>query len=191
MISPTGLLVVISGPGGVGKGTVCAELLKDGEMALSVSVTTRRPRPEEKEGEHYYFRSREEFNRLRAEGRLLESAEVAGNLYGTPRAEAEKLLAAGKTVVLEIDVQGGRQIKDILPCLTIFLMPPSPAELERRFRYRGADSEQVMAARMALAAQEMEAAVDYDFVVVNDELDRAVEEVRQIIRAAREKEDGI
>ncbi|MDR1321257.1 MAG: guanylate kinase [Gracilibacteraceae bacterium] len=187
----TGLLVVISGPGGVGKGTVCQELLKDGDLAVSVSVTTRAPRPDEKEGRHYYFRTRAEFERLRAEGRLLESAEVSGNLYGTPRAEVEKLLAAGKTVILEIDVQGGRQVKSVLPCLTIFLMPPSREELEARFCRRGADSAQVMAARMALAVEEIAAAADYDFVVVNDELARTVTEVRQIIKTAREKGDGI
>jgi guanylate kinase len=189
--SAKGLLLVISGPGGVGKGTVCKELLREGDpdLVLSVSVTTRRPRPDEKEGEHYFFRSREEFVRMRDAGLLLEAAEIDGNLYGTPREKVETLLAAGKTIVLEIDVRGGRQVKALLPGLSVFLMPPSMEELEARFRKRGTDSESVLARRMKLAAKEMEAAAEYDFVVVNDELARAVAEIRHIIQIARKNKE--
>jgi guanylate kinase len=177
-----GRVVVISGPSGSGKTSVCHELVRDPRFTPSISATTRAPRGGEVEGVHYYFLSEEEFRRRIADGRFLEWAEVYGRLYGTPREPVEKLVAEGKIVVLNIDVQGAARLRENqVDAITIFLKPPSPEELERRLRGRRTDRDDAIAKRLALAAFEMAEAGRYDKIVVNDDLPRAAAEVRDFI----------
>jgi guanylate kinase len=180
---------VIAGPSGVGKGSVVEGLLsRDPEgLALSVSVTTRPPRPNEREGVGYRFVSDETFDRMIADGALLEWAEVVGHRYGTPKDGVERALAAGRDVILEIDVQGARQVRErTRGSLFVFLAPPSLEELERRLRGRGTESEARIALRLATADQELAQRPWFDHVVVNDGLQRAIDEVAAIIQASRE-----
>ena len=183
-----GIIVVISGPSGVGKGTICRELVKRiKDACLSVSVTTRPRTPKEVDGKDYWFVSKEEFQRRIEKGMLLEHAEVFGNFYGTPKDKVDAGVAAGKVVILEIDVQGGLQIKKLYPeTLMIFILAPTPKELEGRLQGRGRDDEEAAKRRLSQAANEIAAAKkDYKYLVVNDKLEVAVNEIIGIIEAAR------
>jgi guanylate kinase len=183
-----GRLIVIAGPSGVGKGSIVARLLAhdpDG-LALSVSATTRAPRAGEVDGVHYRFVSDPAFDRMIADGELLEWAEVVGHRSGTPRRPVEERLAGGRDVVLEIDVQGARQVRDLVPdAVLIFVAPPTLEELERRLRERGTESEERIALRLSTAAAELQERDRFDHVVVNDDLEAASSQVAAIIEASR------
>lgn len=183
-----GLLIVLSGPSGVGKGTIYSKLLNVmPDLKVSVSATTRNPRTGEKDGIHYYFMSKEEFAEKRGRGEFLEWAETVGNYYGTPKTPVINTLEQGKDVLLEIDVKGARQIKTAYPdCVTIFVLPPSEAELEKRLRGRGTESDEQIAARLALAKNEIAISGEFDHRVINDNLDKAVNEVKDIILKIKE-----
>lgn len=183
-----GIPFVVSAPSGTGKTTVCHRLVSDDHgLDLSVSHTTRSPRPGERDGIDYHFVTRERFERLVDEGAFLEHAEYRGNLYGTSLAAVSSPLAEGRDLLLEIEVQGARQIRTRLPeARLVFLLPPSKAELERRLRARGTESEEVIARRLAVAAEELPEVLRYDYAVVNDELDAAVGRVLEIVRGERE-----
>ena len=173
---------------GVGKGTIVQRLLHrdPARLALSVSVTTRSPRPGEIDGVHYRFVTDEEFDRMVEGGELLEWAEIVGHRSGTPRPEVEDLLGRGTDVILEIDVQGARQIRDRVPgALLVFLAPPTLEELERRLRGRGTESESSIRRRMDLAAREVAESSWFPASVTNDDVDRAADEVAAIIEASR------
>lgn len=184
-----GKLYVYSGASGVGKGTIMKELLKaDDSICLSVSATTREPRPEEKNGVHYYFLSREEFDSIVAEGGFMEHATYCNNSYGTLKSEVEEKLAAGKNVFLEIDVQGALNIiKDYPDCVSIFIMPPSFETLEKRLRARNTETETQIRNRLETALREIKLSEVYDYCVVNDDLDKAVEDVLAIVKKESEK----
>jgi guanylate kinase len=178
-------LTVLSGPSGVGKGTVVAAIRTAyPHIWVSVSCTTRRPRPGERDGVEYRFVSREQFAGLVAAGELLEHAEFAGNLYGTPKAPVLERLAAGSPTLLEIELQGARQVKASMPDANlVFLTPPSWAELERRLAGRGTESADVIAARLARAAVELAAETEFDEVIVNDDVGRAAAQLVGLIEA--------
>lgn len=178
-----GQLIVITGPSGVGKGTLVRSLLdRHRDLYLSVSATTRAPRAGETDGEDYYFTTREHFQAAIAAGELLEWAEFAGNLYGTPRRPVEERIAQGDRVLLEIELEGARQIQQTFPsALRLFLLPPSLDELERRLRKRDRDSPDAIARRLQRARQEIEAAGEFDRAIVNDDLDLALAEVEEML----------
>ena len=174
---------VLSGPSGVGKGTLVA-LLRERypQLWLSVSATTRAPRPGEQEGVHYFFHSQESFQQLVDQSGLLEWASFAGNCYGTPRQPVEERLAAGVPVLLEIELEGARQVRQSSPnAFQIFLRPPSFEELERRIRGRGTDSEEAIQKRLARAKDELNAEAEFDATVINDDLERALEQLIGLI----------
>ncbi len=186
-----GLLIVISGPSGVGKGTVIKRFIDDPELklAFSVSMTTREKRAGEVEGVNYYYVTREEFEKTIAEGGLLEWTEFVGNYYGTPLAAVEKLRSEGKNVLLEIEVDGCQQVKKKVPdALTIFIVPPSLKELENRIRGRKTEAEEIVQQRLAKAEKELEKTNQYRYVVCNDDVDLAADIIRVIIRHHMEKE---
>ena len=180
-----GMLIVLSGPSGSGKGTIIKKLLQArDDTVLSVSVTTRQPRPGEQEGVHYFFRDRATFESMIAEDALLEWAEYNGNYYGTPEDSIRQWLAQGKNVLLEIEVQGAEQVMNHRSDLvSIFITIPSMEELERRLRERGTETEEKIRGRMAVAARELSRAFRYDYVVLNDEVDLAVRRINTIIDA--------
>lgn len=182
-----GMLIVLSGPSGSGKGTLVKKLLSQREdTVLSVSVTTRRPRPGEEEGVQYYFRTREQVEAMIAEGSLLEYAEYNGNYYGTPEPPIRQWLEKGKNVLLEIEVQGAEKVMDHRSDLvSLFITVPSMKELERRLRGRGTETEDSIRGRMQVARQELSRAFRYDYVVLNDEVDRAVQRIQTIIEAEK------
>lgn len=184
-----GLLLVVSAPSGGGKGTILKELFaQDDNLRLSVSATTRAPRPGEEHGKQYYFISREEFESLISQNKMLEHAEYVGNYYGTPRDPVEEWLAAGNDVVLEIEVQGGAQVKKLMPeCVSIFILPPSMKVLEDRLRGRGTEAEETVQKRLSTARREIPQAKEYDYIVFNDRLEDAVNDIQSILRAEKLK----
>jgi guanylate kinase len=175
----SGKLIVLTGPSGVGKGTLMRSLLqRHPELYYSVSATTRAPRPGEVDGKNYYFISRSKFEQLVAQGEFLESAEFAGNYYGTPREAVLNQVQSGKLVVLEIELEGARQIRTSFPqALSIFILPPSFEELERRIRGRGQDSEEAIARRLQRAKEEIQAADEFDIQIVNDDFETALSSI--------------
>ena len=181
------IVVVVSAPSGAGKTTVLVRALRElNGIRFSVSHTTRAPRGAERDGVEYHFVDGAEFGRLRESGRLLEWAEVHGNLYGTGLAEIEKASAAGVDILLDVDVQGAEQVRRRIPeAVTVFILPPSYEVLEQRLRSRGQDDEATMRRRLAAAGQEIDRFERYDYAIVNDYLDGAVEELKSIVRAAR------
>lgn len=181
-----GLLVVISGPAGTGKGTVVSELVKNDNIVVSVSATTRSPRGNEQDGVHYHFLTKEQFEQMIDNDELLEYAQYCGNFYGSPKKAAEEQMKMGKDVILEIEVQGCEKIKKKNPdCVSIFIMPPSIEELERRLRKRGTETEDVILKRMERAKEEIALAKNYDYIVVNGPLDECVSDVMSVINAEK------
>lgn len=174
-----GKLIVLTGPSGVGKGTLMQVLLqRHPELYLSISATTRSPRPGEIHGQHYYFISRADFEKMIADGALLEWAEFAGNYYGTPRLPVEQKIAEGKTILLEIELEGANQISASLPdALRIFILPPSFSILEQRLRDRAQDSEAAIVRRLQRAQIEIDAAKEFDLQIVNDNLETALQQL--------------
>ena len=187
--SDRGLLLVISGPSGAGKGTVIADLLKKTDDTFySVSMTTRRPRPGEVDGKNYYLVSRESFEHEIETGGLLEYACYNDNYYGTPVRAVREQLEAGKNVILEIEVKGAAIVKERMPeALTIFVMPPTPEILAERLRGRQTETDEEIQNRLRIAAEEMKLAAIYDRLVVNDEVSRASDDILSIIRAERQR----
>ena len=179
-----GKTFIVSGPSGVGKGTVLKELFKKRDLYYSVSATTREPREGEVDGVHYHFMDAEEFRTMIAEDALLEHAEYAGNYYGTPKRYVDRAMDEGRDVVLEIELQGARQVWSKRPeTVRIFIGPPSWAELERRLISRGTDSPEKIAQRLQRARIEMERAGEYDYLVINETVEEAAAELDAIMRA--------
>ena len=186
-MSENGLLVILSGPSGTGKGTVLKKVLSSRKNTmLSVSATTRKPRAGEKDGADYYFMTREKFSRIKEDGGMLESAEYCGNFYGTPLAPIKDWTSKGIDVVLEIDVQGGFQVKNkVKDSVGIFILPPSMQALGHRLRKRGTEEESAVQSRLSAARLEIAKAVSYDYVVVNDEIEKASDMVCRIMDAEK------
>lgn len=191
--SRRGLLIIMSSPSGAGKSTLSRRLLaQDDKVRFSISATTRKPRPGETDGEHYLFIDRAAFEAMAEAGEMLEHAEVFGNLYGTPRAPVEAAIAGGQDVLFDVDWQGGQQIRNSSlrdAVVTIFILPPSIAELEARLRARAQDSAEVVAGRMAKSRDEISHWAEYDYVLVNRDLDTCEAELRAIIAAERLRRD--
>jgi guanylate kinase len=188
MMARRGLLLILSSPSGAGKSTLTRRLMAwDPSIRFSVSATTRTRRPAEVDGRDYHFRQRAEFEAMVAAGGMLEHAEVFGNLYGSPRAPVEAAMARGEDTVFDIDWQGGQQIRHSMrdDVVSVFVLPPSLAELERRLRGRGQDSEAVIADRMAKSRDEISHWAEYDYVLVNRDLDETTEQLITILRAER------
>ena len=191
-IERRGLMVVISSPSGAGKSTISRNLLEtDRNLSLSVSVTTRARRGSEIDGIHYHFKSQRDFELMRDGEALLEWAAVHGNYYGTPRQEVEKAMADGRDMLFDIDWQGAQQLQEKMrgDVVSIFILPPSIAELRARLHRRAEDSEEVIATRLANAKAEIEHWHEYDYVVVNDDLERAFGSVKAIVEAERLRRD--
>jgi guanylate kinase len=196
-IARRGLMLVLSSPSGAGKSTIARALLaRDAQLSMSVSVTTRPPRPGEVDGRDYTFIDQETFLAMRAGGELLEHATVFGNSYGSPRGPVERVLADGRDVLFDVDWQGTQQLRQNARAdlVSVFILPPSRDELERRLRARAQDPEEVVARRMAKAADEMSHWAEYDYIVVNRDIERAVAAVVAILdaeRLRRERQVGL
>ncbi len=189
-----GVLLIVSGPAGSGKGTVVRFLREDPSFAFSVSATTRAPRAEDAEGVTYFFKSKEEFASMVERGELLEHASYVGNDYGTPRAPVEKALEEGKTVILEIETEGARQVKAAMPeAVSVMLLPPDAPTLAARLRGRGTEDEPTVRKRLKKALSEVEAARGYDYVVVNEDgrARETADEVRAIVLAEKARAAGM
>lgn len=186
-----GILIVVSGFSGAGKGTLVKKLIEEYEgYALSISATTRQPRPGEEDGREYFFMEKEQFERKIAENGLIEYACYCENYYGTPREYVERQLADGKDVILEIEIQGALKIKkQYEDALLLFVMPPSAAELRRRLEGRGTETKEVIDKRMRRATEEAEGIEEYDYVVINDDLETCVRQLHGIITAAHNTPD--
>ncbi len=187
-----GLLLILSSPSGAGKSTLSRMLMDwDPTMRFSVSATTRPPRPGEEDGREYFFRSRQDFEAMVQSGEMLEHAEVFGNLYGSPRAPVLVAMEAGTDTVFDIDWQGGQQIKQAMrgDVVSIFILPPSIAELDRRLRDRAQDSDEVIAGRMAKSRDEISHWAEYDYVLVNDDLAQTFARLQTILSAERLRRD--
>lgn len=184
MTENRGRLIVFSAPSGCGKGTMLKYILKDGRFYCSISATTRKPRNSERDGVSYYFLEKEDFLQRVEKGEFLEYAEYCGNFYGTLLSEVETRLEKGVNVILEIEVQGAMKIRELRPdALFVFVAPPSLGELERRLRKRGTETDDVIAQRIAKASEEIALAKNYDYIIVNAELSKAVEDFFTIVRA--------
>ena len=186
-----GILIVVSGFSGVGKGTLMKQLVHSYDnYALSVSMTTRQPRPGESDGKEYFFVSREVFEKTIAENGLIEYANYCGNYYGTPKEYVEKQLEKGKDVMLEIESQGALKVREQFPtALLLFVMPPSAQELKKRLEGRGTETKEVIDKRLKRATEEAEGIENYDFIVINDKLEECVKEMHGLILAAHETPD--
>ena len=186
-----GLLILISGPSGTGKGTVCDLLRqKHPESSYSISATTRQPRPGEQDGVNYYFYTKEKFREMIDQGQLLEWAEVYGNFYGTPKQKVLDRLEAGEDILLEIDTQGALNVMKVMPeGLFIFLLPPSLEELAARLKGRGTETEESLHRRLGAAVDEIKLATKYRYVVVNDKVEDAEETIANIIEAEHHRSD--
>ena len=180
-------LIVVSGPSGAGKSTILARVLAEMEqLRFSVSHTTRAPREGETEGVQYHFVDRAAFEEMRRRGAFLESAEVHGQLYGTSRAEYERAEREGTDLLLDLDVQGAHHVRDAFAdAVTVFILPPSYVDLERRLRGRGAENEGNFRRRLQAAGEELTLYRNYEYAIINDDLDRSVESLKSVIRAAR------
>ncbi|MGB3313567.1 MAG: guanylate kinase [Albidovulum sp.] len=187
-----GLLIILSSPSGAGKSTLAKRLMEwDPTLKFSVSATTRAPRPGEKDGREYFFRSREDFAAMVEAGEMLEHAEVFGNFYGSPKGPVAAAMIEGRDTLFDIDWQGGQQVKQAMgdDVVSIFVLPPSISELERRLRSRGQDSDEVIAGRMAKSEAEISHWAEYDYVLINEDLDRAEAELKTILMAERMRRD--
>ena len=192
MLNKRGILIVVSGFSGAGKGTVMKRLMekyKDA-YALSVSMTTRGPRTGEVDGEHYFFVSREQFEKTISEDGLIEHAQYCGNYYGTPKAYVEKQLAEGKNVILEIEIQGALLVQEKFPeTLLLFVTPPSAKELKRRLVGRGTETMEQIDARLKRAIDEAPIMDKYDYIVINDEVEKCVDKIHELVDAAKHSTD--
>jgi guanylate kinase len=188
-----GILMVLSGPSGVGKGTVCSALRKNtSDLVYSVSATTRAPRQGEVDGVNYFFKSKEQFLGMIAEDELLEWAEYVGNYYGTPRQFVEETLSMGKDIILEIEVQGALKVKEKFPeGVFTFLLPPSLDELQNRIETRGTESEESIRNRMSVAQSEIRLLEHYDYAIVNDEVEAACRRIQSILVAERCRQERV
>ena len=188
-----GLLLILSSPSGAGKSTLAKRLMAwDDTLRFSVSATTRAPRPGEQDGREYYFKSRAEFEAMADAGEMLEHAEVFGNFYGSPKGPVQQAMAEGRDTLFDIDWQGGQQIRNSSlgrDVVSIFVLPPSIAELEVRLNGRGQDSAEVIAGRMAKSRDEISHWAEYDYVIVNKDIDQAFEELLTILKAERMRRD--
>jgi guanylate kinase len=188
-----GLLLILSSPSGAGKSTLARRLMEwDPTIRFSVSATTRKPRPGEEDGREYYFRSREAFEDMVKTGEMLEHAEVFGNFYGSPKGPVEAAMQQGRDTLFDIDWQGGQQIRNSAlgrDVVSIFILPPSIAELESRLRSRAQDTDEVIAGRMAKSRDEISHWAEYDYVIVNTDLDKAFADLTTILQAERLRRD--
>ncbi|WP_149139601.1 guanylate kinase [Gemmobacter caeruleus] len=188
-----GLLLILSSPSGAGKSTLARRLMDwDPTLRFSVSATTRAPRPGEEDGREYYFKARAEFEAMVAAGEMLEHAEVFGNFYGSPKGPVERAMAEGRDTLFDIDWQGGQQIRNSAlgrDVVSIFVLPPSIAELDRRLRSRAQDSDEVIAGRMAKSRDEISHWAEYDYVIVNHDIDTAFAQLLTILQAERMRRD--
>lgn len=191
VVGRRGLILILSSPSGAGKTTLTRELVNGNAGQLSISVTTRGKRASEIAGRHYHFIDKEQFEAMRDRDELLEWAEVHGNYYGTPRRPVEKALAAGQDMIFDIDYQGTKQVKDKLPndVVTVFILPPSMAELKARLERRAEDPSDVIARRLTNAATEIQRWPDYDYVLVNEDLNQSFKALQAIQAAERLKRD--
>ena len=181
-----GILLIISGPSGAGKGTVVENLIKNGEYSLSISATTRKPRPYEQDGIHYFFKDKDDFDKMIEGGELLENACFCGNYYGTPKEYVKEQIDKGVNIILEIEVQGALQVKELYPeAVLIFLAPPSIGELEKRLVGRGTEDIRVVQKRIERAVEEMEYVCRYDYIVINDFVESAAKKIIDITSAEK------